>query len=413
MGRAKNMMMDRDFGIMHTFDKDKYVCIKHFDDPYLNEYIQENAHEGTCSYCGAMHTKVLDMKSFMQYINERLSQRLCPLDDANLPLASSFYDDEEEEIPGFSRAGVFILPNQAEQYDDVQDVMYNYGLYTSNEQLNEDIESCFNEGFYTQADVFSEDKDKELSYAWDYFSKMVKNKKRYTFFQDPHFLRQEEWKDDVLTEINQICENILVSQLPKGTFIYRGRPNETGVPRTSFEELTAPPSKFAKENRMSATGISMFYGALDDNTPIQEIRNYAPDVVIDLGKFELQRDLVVIDLFKIPKHLSFWMPQHFREYKFLKQFHLEITRPIDKNPSIEYVPTQIFTEYIQFMNNNHIDGIIYRSSLTGERNVVLFYDNETSANVLQLKKVINVKSNVINQPKCFTRFLKSINNIFR
>lgn len=413
MGRAKDMMMDRDFGIMHTFDKDKYVCIKHFDDPYLNEYIQENAHEGTCSYCGAMHTKVLDMKSFMQYINERLSQRLCPLDDANLPLASSFYDDEEEEIPGFSRAGVFILPNQAEQYDDVQDVMYNYGLYTSNEQLNEDIESCFNEGFYTQADVFSEDKDKELSYAWDYFSKMVKNKKRYTFFQDPHFLRQEEWKDDVLTEINQICENILVSQLPKGTFIYRGRPNETGVPRTSFEELTAPPSKFAKENRMSATGISMFYGALDDNTPIQEIRNYVPDVVIDLGKFELQRDLVVIDLFKIPKHLSFWMPQHFREYKFLKQFHLEITRPIDKNPSIEYVPTQIFTEYIRFMNNNHIDGIIYRSSLTGERNVVLFYDNETSANVLQLKKVINVKSNVINQPKCFTRFLKSINNIFR
>ena len=413
MGRAKDMMMDRDFGIMHTFDKDKYVCIKHFDDPYLNEYIQENAHEGTCSYCGAMHTKVLDMKSFMQYINERLSQRLCPLDDANLPLASSFYDDEEEEIPGFSRAGVFILPNQAEQYDDVQDVMYNYGLYTSNEQLNEDIESCFNEGFYTQADVFSEDKDKELSYALDYFSKMVKNKKRYTFFQDPHFLRQEEWKDDVLTEINQICENILVSQLPKGTFIYRGRPNETGVPRTSFEELTAPPSKFAKENRMSATGISMFYGALDDNTPIQEIRNYAPDVVIDLGKFELQRDLVVIDLFKIPKHLSFWMPQHFREYKFLKQFHLEITRPIDKNPSIEYVPTQIFTEYIRFMNNNHIDGIIYRSSLTGERNVVLFYDNETSANVLQLKKVINVKSNVINQPKCFTRFLKSINNIFR
>lgn len=413
MGRAKDMMMDRDFGIMHTFDKDKYVCIKHFDDPYLNEYIQENAHEGTCSYCGAMHTKVLDMKSFMQYINERLSQRLCPLDDANLPLASSFYDDEEEEIPGFSRAGVFILPNQAEQYDDVQNVMYNYGLYTSNEQLNEDIESCFNEGFYTQADVFSEDKDKELSYAWDYFSKMVKNKKRYTFFQDPHFLRQEEWKDDVLTEINQICENILVSQLPKGTFIYRGRPNETGVPRTSFEELTAPPSKFAKENRMSATGISMFYGALDDNTPIQEIRNYAPDVVIDLGKFELQRDLVVIDLFKIPEHLSFWMPQHFREYKFLKQFHLEITRPIDKNPSIEYVPTQIFTEYIRFMNNNHIDGIIYRSSLTGERNVVLFYDNETSANVLQLKKVINVKSNVINQPKCFTRFLKSINNIFR
>ena len=101
MGRVKEMMMDWDFGIMHTFDKDKYVCTKHFDDPYLNEYIQENAHKETCSYCGAMHTKVLDMRSFMHYINERLSQRLCPLDDANLPLSSSFYDDEEEEIKEF------------------------------------------------------------------------------------------------------------------------------------------------------------------------------------------------------------------------------------------------------------------------------------------------------------------------
>lgn len=390
MGRVKEMMMDWDFGIMHTFDKDKYVCTKHFDDTYINKYIKDNAHEGTCSYCGEAHTDVLDMKSFMQYINERLSQRLCPLDDANLPLASSFYDDEEEEIPGFSRIGAFIVPNQAEQYDDVQDVINNYGLYTSNDQLNEDIESCFNEGFYTQVDVFSEDKDKELSYAWDYFSKIVKNKKRYTFFQDPYFLRQEEWKDDVLTEINQICGDILVSQLPKGTVIYRGRPNDIGTPRTSFNELTAPPSEFAKENRMSATGISMFYGALDDKTPIQEIRNYTPDSIIDLGEFALKRDLLVIDLFKIPKYLSFWMPKYFREYKFLKNFHMEITKPIDKNPGIEYVPTQIFTEYIRFMNNYHIDGIIYRSSLTGGRNVVLFYDNETSADILQLNNITTI-----------------------
>ena len=67
-----------------------------------------------------------------------------------------------------------------------------------------------------------------------------------------------------------------------------------------------------------------------------------------------------------------------------------ITKPIDKNPGIEYVPTQIFTEYIRFMNNYHIDGIIYRSSLTGGRNVVLFYDNETSADILQLNNITTI-----------------------
>lgn len=241
-------------------------------------------------------------------------QRLCPLDDANLPLASSFYDDDEEEIPGFCRAGSYIMPEKVEKYDDVQDLMDSYGLCTQDDELNEDIASCFNDSEWTQTDAFAEDLDEELSYAWDYFSKMVKYKKRYTFFQDPHFIRQEKWKDDVLTELNQLCGNILISRLNKGTLIFRWRPNDTGVPRTSFKDLTAPSTEAAKENRMSAAGISMFYGALDKETPVKEIRNYTPGAVIDLGEFELKRELVVIDLFKIPEHLSFWMPQYFREY---------------------------------------------------------------------------------------------------
>ena len=216
---------------------------------------------------------------------------------------------------------------------------------------------------------------------------MVKHQKRYTFFQDPRFTRQEEWKDDVLTEINQLCCNILATQLPQGTIVFRGRPNDTGMPRTMFKDLTAPPVEAAKENRMSATGISMFYGALDSDTPVNEIRNYEPGAVIDLGEFILKKELIVVDLFKIPVRLSFWMPQYYLEYKFLKQFHSEITKPITQNAGIEYVPTQIFTEYIRFMNDKHIDGIIYKSSLTGKKNIVLFYDNTTTVDILELKNV--------------------------
>lgn len=390
MGRLKDMQADYENGLMHTFDEDRNVCAEHFSDPYLKDYIRKNGYKGKCSYCGKKNTLVLDMKGFMQYIEGRLSRRLCSLDDANLPLASSFYDDDKEEISGFCRAGSYILPEKVEKYDDVQDLMDSYGLCTQNDDLNEDIASCFNDSEWTQTDAFAEDLDEELSYAWDYFSKMVKYKKRYTFFQDPHFIRQEEWKDDVLTEINQLCGNILISRLNKGTLIFRGRPNDTGVPYTLFKDLTAPPTEDAKENRMSAAGISMFYGALDKETPVKEIRNYTPDAMIDLGEFELKRELVVVDLFKIPEHLSFWMPKYFREYKFLRKFHAEITQPVGKNPGIDYVPTQIFTEYIRFMSNYHIDGIIYRSSMTGEKNIVLFYDNETSADVLQLNNVVKV-----------------------
>lgn len=387
MGRVKEMMMEREEGLMHSFDEDKNVCAEHFEDPYLQTYINDNGHPGKCSYCGKRKGKVLSMEQFTDFVKSKLSQRLCPLDDANLPLANSYYDDEDEEIPGFSRAGCYIIPNSAEKYESVQDLMENYNLCTSDETLNEDIASCFNYDELTRTDVFEEDVDEELSYAWDNFVKMVKHQKRYTFFKDPRFIRQEEWKDDILTEINQLCCNILVTQLPQGTIVFRGRPNDTGMPRTMFKDLTAPPVEAAKENRMSATGISMFYGALDSDTPVNEIRNYEPGAVIDLGEFILKKELIVVDLFKIPVRLSFWMPQYYLEYKFLKQFHSEITKPITQNAGIEYVPTQIFTEYIRFMNDKHIDGIIYKSSLTGKKNIVLFYDNTTTVDILELKNV--------------------------
>lgn len=387
MGRVKAMMMEQEDGLMHSFEEDKNVCANHFKDSYLQAYINNSGHLGKCSYCEKKHTKVLSMKVFMDFIESKLVQRLCPLDEANLPLASSYYDDEDEKIPGFSRAGCYVIPNSAERYESVEELMCEYGLYTSNDSLNEDIASCFNYDELTKNDVFEEDLDEELSYAWDNFVKMVKYQKRYTFFQDPYFIRQEEWKDDILTEINQLCCNVLVSILPQGTTIFRGRPNDTGTPRTLFKDLTAPPVEYAKENRMSAAGISMFYGALDTNTPKEEIKNYDSTAIIDLGEFVTQKELVVIDLFKIPSSISFWMPQYFREYKFLKKFHSEITKPITKNPGIEYVPTQIFTEYIRFMNIKHIDGIIYKSSLTGKKNIVLFYDNTTTADILELKNV--------------------------
>lgn len=388
MGRVKDMMMEWETeGAMHSFNKDKNVCAQHFTDPYVKDFINKHGNQGKCSYCGEVSTPVLAMKSFMEYVVDKLRVRLCPLDEANLPLASSFYDDEDEEIPGLSRAGIYIVPQKAEKYEDAYDLINSYKLCTSNDELNEDIVSCFNNVEWTQKDAFSEDLDEELSCAWNYFSEMVKYKKRYTFFRDHYFMRPEEWKDDVLTEINQLCGNILVSKLKKGTLVFRGRPNDTGIPRNSFKDLTAPPAEFAKENRMSAMGISMFYGALDKETPLKEIWNYTPGAVIDLGEFELTKELVVVDLFKIPNYLSFWMPKYFFEYKFLKKFHAEITKPVAQTPGIEYVPTQIFTEYIRFMNNCNIDGIIYRSSLTGYKNIVLFYDNNTTEKVLQLNRV--------------------------
>lgn len=51
MGRVKEMMMEREEGLMHSFDEDKNVCAEHFNDPYLQAYINDTGHFGKCSYC--------------------------------------------------------------------------------------------------------------------------------------------------------------------------------------------------------------------------------------------------------------------------------------------------------------------------------------------------------------------------
>ena len=71
-------------------------------------------------------------------------------------------------------------------------------------------------------------------------------------------------------------------------------------------------------------------------------------------------------------------------------FHNEISKKLwpNDNGEVEYIPTQIFTAYLRYLcktsDDNHYDGIIYKSATTRRRNVVLFYDQKTSASVLSI-----------------------------
>lgn len=73
MGRVKQLMMEMEEHDYTGFSKgEKYVCTHHFDDKYLNQYIQENSEDGICSYC---HKKgrVIDMSALADHIGMRIS----------------------------------------------------------------------------------------------------------------------------------------------------------------------------------------------------------------------------------------------------------------------------------------------------------------------------------------------------
>ena len=88
-----------------------------------------------------------------------------------------------------------------------------------------------------------------------------------------------------------------------------------------------------------------------------------------------------------------------QKYSFLRSFHDEISKPVDPNDeAIDYIPTQVFSEYLRYIqktdSGKKYDGIIYKSSLTTKKNIVLFYDNKTSEDVLILNNIEIVKCHI-------------------
>ena len=144
---------------------------------------------------------------------------------------------------------------------------------------------------------------------------------------------------------------------------------------------------------MSPAGISMFYASFDKKTLMRECVGDGSSVMI-VGKFKTKKSLRVIDLTMIPT-TSFWM-ERWQENRFLHQFDEEVTKPVnpeDKN-HLQYIPTQVITEYFRYMFRDAkglpIDGLIYGSSKTKERNIVLFCNQLESENYVDTNVKIEV-----------------------
>ena len=388
-------------GYLAPDNRQKFVCDLHFENQYLQKYIKTHGHHGYCSYC-RKKSVVLDMADFIEFVGERITSFLGPIDNENLYLANSFLDKEDREngIPGWTERGPFLAPADAAFYRNVYELMHDYDLITDYQELNDDIASCFYVDQWIRKDPTSFLLKDELIQLWNNFSQLVKTKVRYTFFRNDSYyasgdyMHIPDYKIDIIAEIsNLVC--LLEDTIDVGTQLYRGRPEDDEAPFKSFKSLTAPPAIAAKENRMSPYGISVFYGSFDKDTPIKEIKNYlvGNSKKIYLGQFEVSKKLKVINLCNIPIP-NFWMEDEddWQRYAFLHLFHKEIAKPMDNNDSkLEYIPSQVFCEYLRFIQKtkegNTYDGIIYSSALTSKRNIALFYDNKTSADVLTLVNV--------------------------
>lgn len=187
--------------------------------------------------------------------------------------------------------------------------------------------------------------------------------------------------------------------------VYRGRMHNADQIYKNASDFGPPPYKIAAANRMSAEGIPIFYAAYDEQTVLSEIYDSHKEYAT-VAAFNLSRQLTLLNLDRLK---SIKIPSIFDEenrkkgsaIKFLKKFAMYISRSIEETPAIEYVPTQIVTEYFRYVfetsDNQKLDGIIYSSAQNnGGKCVALFMDPDMfNSN----KNMVDIKSMKISHYK--------------
>lgn len=165
----------------------------------------------------------------------------------------------------------------------------------------------------------------------------------------------------------------------KGTIFYRGRISSSKGLRS--DEMGAPPHEKASGGRANAPGIRCLYLASDIDTTIHEVRAGAFDF-ITVGKFELQQDIIVVDLKSINKISPFLENLDYLEHainkEHLNKINAEMGKALRRSDSpLDYVPTQYISDFIKSIEYNgqaEYAGLEYNSTMKPDGfNLAIFY----------------------------------------
>lgn len=145
--------------------------------------------------------------------------------------------------------------------------------------------------------------------------------------------------------------------------------------------LGPPPWRLASAGRMNPQGIAVFYGATTEAVAIAEVRPPVGSRVA-VARFEIIRSLHLLDVEALRDVLakgSVFDPSYIRRLehaKFLERLSQRISQPVvPHDEPFDYLVTQAIAEYLSELTERRLDGVIFRSAQSGnrDRNIVLFH----------------------------------------
>lgn len=393
MGRAKeNWLLEQERGYGSV---DGTICARCVDNEYLKRWISNNACSNKCSFCnlGSEKNPAADFEDFIGVVMVGVSF------DWNAPDNEGIAYESAEGGYQAELTNIYDILFDGSLVEDAGDGAASVNISEKEAVLTAIADVIGYDRAFVSRDYYVGTEEENYVWAWEEFRSFVINKRRYLFSIPEK--SETEFKGyrhidpaDFLTEVGKIINDKVLDSIV--TLIS----NETDIVRLRVghevyslaTELGAPPPQYATQsNRMSPAGIPMFYGAFDYATAFAETfdENHDQNKKISCGTFRANRDLRVLNLAELPPVPSIFDEDYhplIRPFRFLHNFAFDIAKPIarDGREHIEYVPTQIITEFFrhifQTLDGEKLDGIAYKSSKhKGGIAFVLFCENHQAS----------------------------------
>jgi hypothetical protein len=363
-------------------DLKEFICSDCINEPYVEALIQNEGEEGDCPFCDS-ENKLISLERLATITDKVIQALYRPTASEPEGYELSLLKDKESHYL-WEREGITIEDIIVELLGTDDEVAERLGKVLRDENYDIELAKMGEEGFYDDEVRYEEVLPNEENYsrAWFEFENNIKKTSRY--------FGHEEFLNKIFKDINNLDKGSknpivqVVGPKRKISSIFRARvmhPEKLEHALANLElELSPPSLNQSKPGRMNPHGIATFYGALNYQTAIAEVRPPI-DAKVIVGKFDFIKDLRVLDLNalgKIEINGSIFDPEHRKKIeltRFLSSLGARMSKPVlpDDEP-FEYLSTQIISDFLAWNKEINLQGIIYPSSYSDNegQNVVIF-----------------------------------------
>lgn len=354
------------------------VCWTCVNDEYLKAILREGGEPLKCSVCHGLDNNA--------YTVEQLGALMEPIMREHFSLGKQVRGGEQE---GDSLDSV--VPHVLGQYFDFNDELVDAVIDAEGVRPDEADSAFFDETCnYVESKVISSHYDSQ----WSDLLKELKHERRF-FSQSAQSLFSHLFAEvESLQSLNKDkrAYESVVHELPKGSELFRARICDSESAQTQifgdpFKHVGPPPVECARSGRMNAEGVVVFYGAIEQDTCLAEVR---PALGCDSAIITLQTtqplrllDFTRIERMLVEKSLSYFRSDfavQVEKRAFLLRLHTLISQPVTPGKEADYLITQTMAEYLAYLHHEPFDGILFKSAQhKGGTNVVLFADPTSKA----------------------------------